>query len=176
MIDFKLDKLGDINFDENSISYPKLKLDFFMSDCFPKLRINFHSTGRKPKNNGLKIVFGLKDELPTGGKAYVLCVRDNFEKAQSISIRLKTELDEIKRYYGNFGSELIRIRHKDLKSVGNHDAVREYTSDAISDVIPTDKQVVEIERKIMQAGKLQLATLNVKISEKPYNDLYEYEI
>lgn len=176
MIDFELNKFGDIKFAENSVNYPQLKISFQMSDSFPKLRINFHTKDRGLKNNGLKIMFGLKEEAPNNGIAYIPCVRTDSEKAQSISIRLKTELNELNRYYGNFGSELIRIRHKDLKTVGNHNVVKEYTSDAISDIIPIEKQDIKVERKIMPAGKLQLATLNINISEKPYTKLYEYEI
>lgn len=175
MIDFKLDRLGDISFQENLVEYPRLRIDFGVSEGFPRLKVDFHTVDRMPKNNGLKINFVMEDKKMKHGNTYVPCVRENGEKAQSAAIRLKTELDELDRYYEDFGSELIRIRHEDLKNTGNHDIAKEYTSNAISDIIPTDRQDIEIKRKITETGKLQLATLGIKIAEKPYDTLYEYE-
>lgn len=176
MIDFKLDHLGDLSFAENAKEYPKFRIDFGVSEGFSRLRIDFHTKSVPLKNNGLKINFVVSEDEIKHGKTFVPCVRNDNEKAQSIAIRLKTELDELAQYYGSFGSELVRIRHEDLKNTGNHEIVKSYVAEAISDIIPSDGMEISVKRKTTEKGKLQAATLGIEITEKPGKKLFEYEI
>lgn len=174
MIDFELDEKGDIFLEkQNKISPFRLN---FTTGEFNKLRISFMARTRKKKaaQNALKINFQFKQK-PSREFCRLGVVKRDKEKAQSIAIRLKTELGELDSFYNDFGSELVTMRHLDLLNDANWSRLEEKVKTAIQDIIPYDESVVTISRSFRN-GSFKNETLNITILDKNSSDSIAYTI
>ena len=174
MIDFELDEKGDIFLEkQNKISPFRLN---FTTGEFNKLRISFMARTRKKKaaQNALKINFQFKQK-PSREFCRLGVVKRDKEKAQSIAIRLKTELGELNSFYHDFGSKLVTMRHLDLLNDANWSRLEEKVKTAIQDIIPYDESVVTISRSFRN-GSFKNETLNITILDKNSSDSIAYTI
>ena len=95
--------------------------------------------------NILEIQFFTDEIEPVHGNKLETVIEDE-EKAQSIAIRLKTELGELDGLYYNFGSELVDLRHKDLLNDTYWSKIEEKVKTAIIDIVPYAEYRVAISR------------------------------
>jgi len=179
MIDFKIDSIGDISL-VNSIKFPIFKINFSISEL-PQFKINFRTMTKQryesKDNNRLKINFQTYNKNPENiTNQEIAVVKDAEEKAQSIAIRLKTELNELQNFFNDFGSELNKMRHTDLISTKNHERIREYVEKAVSDIINADDITVNVERLTLEPGNFKLETLKISISDTNGKIIYTYTI
>ena len=174
MIDFELDEKGDIFLEKQDKIYP-FRLNFTTGE-FNKLRISFMARTRKKKaaQNALKINFQFKQK-PSREFCRLGVVKRDKEKAQSIAIRLKTELGELDSFYNDFGSELGTMRHLDILNDANWSRLEEQVKTAIQDIIPYDESVVTINRSFGN-GSFKNETLNITIFDKNSSDSIAYTI
>ena len=145
MIDFKLDERGDIIFSSPE-EYDTFRIDFAIKD-YPLMLITFTTNDEadesKNADNILEIQFFTDETETVHGKKIETVIEDK-EKAQSIAIRLKTELGELGDLYYNFGSELIDLRHKDLLNDTYWGKIEEKVKDELYSVdIPLSEIVNE---------------------------------
>lgn len=164
MIDFKLDERGDIILSSPD-EYSAFRIDFAIKE-YPLLLITFKNDEEDEdtnKNNCLEIQFITDEVEPIHGKK-LDTVTDNEEKAQSIAIRLKTELGELDELYFNFGSELACFRHLDLLNNTYWSKIEEKVKEAISDVVPYNESTVNINR-VEGEGNFQNETLLILIAD-----------
>lgn len=175
MIDFELDEKGDIFLEkQNKISPFRLN---FTTGEFNKLRISFMARTRKKKaaQNALKINFQFKQK-PSREFCRLGVVKRDKEKAQSIAIRLKTELGELNSFYHDFGSKLVTMRHLDLLNDANWSRLEEKVKAAIQDIIPCEESVVTINR-VFEKGNFKIETICISIQENGITQqLYLYTI
>ena len=163
MIDFKLDDKGDL-----VISYPEEYDRFrinFVTGKFPKLRIVFK--GEAEEKTAPESVFCMRfytDENEREHAKIIETVKEDEEKAQSVAIRLKTELGELNSFYYSFGSELVDLRHKDLLNDAYCSKIEEKVKTAIQDIIPYDESAVVISR-VYNNGNFKIETLCISILE-----------
>ena len=174
MIDFELDEKGDI-FLEKQDKISPFRLNFTAGE-FNKLRISFMARTRKKRTaqKALKINFQFKQK-PSREFCRLGVVKRDKEKAQSIAIRLKTELGELDSFYNDFGSELVTMRHLDLLNDANWSRLEEQVKTAIQDIIPYDESVVTINRSFGN-GSFKNETLNITIFDKNSSDSIAYTI
>ena len=147
MIDFKLDERGDIILSSPE-EYDTFRIDFAIKD-YPLMRITFNTNDEVDEaikaDNILEIQFFTDETELVHGRKLETVIEDE-EKAQSIAIRLKTELGELDGLYYNFGSELACFRHKDLLNSAYWSQIEEKVKTAISDVVPYTESSVIISR------------------------------
>ena len=147
MIDFKLDERGDIILSSPE-EYDTFRIDFAIKD-YPLMLITFTTNDEADEaikaDNILEIQFFTDEIEPVHGKKLETIIEDE-EKAQSIAIRLKTELGELDGLYYNFGSELAYFRHKDLLNSAYWSKIEEKVKTAIRDVVPYTEASVIISR------------------------------
>ena len=147
MIDFRLDERGDIIL-SSSQEYDTFRIDFAIKD-YPLMLITFNTNNEadksKNEDNILEIQFFTDETETVHGKKLEAVIEDE-EKAQSIAIRLKTELGELDELYYNFGSELVDLRHKDLLNGAYWSQIEQKVKTAISDIVPYAESRVAISR------------------------------
>lgn len=170
MIDFKLGDKGDLMIDSPE-EYDRFRINFVTSE-FPKLRIVFK--GETEEKIAPESVFCIRfytDENEREHAKIIETVKENEEKAQSIAIRLKTELDELNSFYYNFGSELVDFRHLDLLNNTYWSKIEEKVKTAIQDIIPYDESSVTINR-VYEDGNFKIETLCITIEGNGTNQIF----
>jgi hypothetical protein len=175
MIDFKIDDKGDICLSEQEKISP-FKVSFVTAER-PKLRITFNTRTkqRSKKSNRLSISFKTNFDRRNDYKK-VDAVRNNEEKAQSIAIRLKTELNELQNFFNDFGSELNRLKHTDLLNTKNHSRIIEYVESAIRDIVSSNDVKISIDRLVENTGNFGLETLKISIFDDNGEIIYTHTI
>ena len=171
MIDFKLDERGDIILSSPD-EYAVFRIDFAIKE-YPLLLITLNNDVEDEdtnKNNCLEIQFITDEVEPIHGKKFDT-VTDNEEKAQSIAIRLKTELGEMEGLYHNFGSELTCFRHLDLLNDTYWSKIEEKAKEAISDIVPYNESTVTISR-VVGNGNFQNEILRILINGNNINQAF----
>ena len=147
MIDFRLDERGDIILSSPE-EYDTFRIDFAIKD-YPLMLITFTTNDEAVEaikaDNILEIQFYTDETEIAHGKKLETVIEDE-EKAQSIAIRLKTELGELDGLYYNFGSELACFRHKDLLNTAYWSKIEEKVKTVISDIVPYTESSVFISR------------------------------
>lgn len=163
MIDFRLDERGDIILSSPE-EYDTFRIDFAIKE-YPLMLITFNTNNEADENkksdNILEIQF-FTDETELAHGKKLETVIENEEKAQSIAIRLKTELGELDGLYYNFGSELACFRHKDLLNSAYWSKIEEKVKTAIRDIVPYAESSVTISR-IEGKGRLINETLKITV-------------
>ena len=168
MIDFKLDERGDIILSSPD-EYAVFRIDFAIKE-YPLLLITLNNDVEDEdtnKNNCLEIQFIADEVEPIHGKK-LETVTDNEEKAQSIAIRLKTELGELDEIYYNFGSELACFRHLDLQNDTYWSKIEEKVKEAISDIVPYAESSVIVSR-LDGEGNFKVETPRILIADNGNN-------
>lgn len=171
MIDFKLDERGD-NILSSPDEYAVPRIDFAIKE-YPLMLITFKNDVEDEdtnKNNCLEIQF-ITDEVEPIHSKKLDTVTDNEEKAQSIAIRLKTELGELDDLYYNFGSELACFRHLDLLNDTYWSKIEEKVKTAISDIVPYNESTVTISR-VVGNGNFQNEILRILINGNNINQAF----
>ena len=169
MIDFKLNDKGDL-----VIGYPeefeRFRINFVTGE-FPKLRIVFK--GEAEEKTAPESVFCMRfytDEKEREHAKIIETVNEDEEKAQSVAIRLKTELGELDGLYYNFGSELACFRHKDLLNTAYWSKIEEKVKTVISDIVPYTESSVIISR-VEGEGSYKNTTLCISIEVNNINQI-----
>lgn len=172
MIDFLLNDYGDITFSSQE-KLPRLNIRFLVAEN-PVLKIDFRcrTKHKKRKAGGLRVKFFSDNSDYTGYKR-IDTVTDKKEKAQSIAIRLKTELGELENFFNDFGSEINRLRHDDLLSEENHELIREYVEHAVRDIIPYSDLDVNVARIIDTDLRNSMGVETLKITVRDSKKLVE---
>lgn len=171
MIDFKLDERGDITL-SSSEEYDTFRIDFAIKE-YPLMLITFNTNEEadesKNADNILEIQFFTDETETVHGKKIETIIEDE-EKAQSIAIRLKTELGELDGLYYNFGSELACFRHKDLLNSAYWSKIEEKVKTVISDIVPYTESSVIISR-VEGEGSYKNTTLCISIEVNNINQI-----
>lgn len=170
MIDFKLDDKGDLVIDSPE-EYNRFKINFVTGE-FPKFRIVFK--GEAEEKIAPESVFCMRfytDENEREHAKILETVKEDEEKAQSIVIRLKTELNELNSFYYDFGSELVDFRHLDLLNDTYWSKIEEKVKTAIQDIIPYDESLVTINR-VYEDGNFKIETLCITIEGNSTNQIF----
>ena len=171
MIDFRLDERGDIILSSPE-EYDTFRIDFAIKD-YPLMLITFTTNDEAGEaikaDNILEIQFYTDETEIAHGKKLETVIEDE-EKAQSIAIRLKTELGEFDDLYYNFGSELIDSRHKDLLNTAYLSKIEEKVKTVISDIVPYTESSVIISR-VEGEGSYKNTTLCISIEVNNINQI-----
>ena len=170
MIDFKLDDKGDLIISSPE-EYDRFRINFVTGE-FPKLRIVFK--GEAEEKIAPESIFCMRfytDENEREHAKIIETVKKDEEKAQSIAIRLKTELNELNSFYYDFGSELVDFRHLDLLNDTYWSKIEEKVKTAIQDIIPYDESSVTIER-VYEDGNFKTETLYITIEGNGTNQIF----
>lgn len=171
MIDFRLDERGDIILSSPE-EFDTFRIDFAIKD-YPLMLITFTTKDEADEainaDSILEIQFFTDETELVHGKKLETLLEDE-EKAQSIAIRLKTELGELDELYYNFGSELVDLRHKDLLNSAYWSKIEEKVKEAISDVVPYTEASVIISR-VEGAGSYKNTTLSISIEGNNVNQI-----
>ena len=166
MIDFRLDERGDIILSSPE-EYDTFRIDFAIKD-YPLMLITFNTDDEADEaikaDNILEIQF-FTDETETVHGKKLETIIDDEEKAQSIAIRLKTELGELDGLYYNFGSELAYFRHLDLLNDTYWSKIEEKVKAATSDIVPYTESSVIVSR-IEGEGRFKFECLKIDIQKK----------
>ena len=163
MIDFRLNDKGDLIIGRPE-EYERFKIKFVTGE-FPKLRIVFK--GEAEEKIAPESIFCMRfyvDENEKEHAKILETVKEDEEKAQSIAIRLKTELGELNSFYYDFGSELVDWRHVDLLNDTYWSKLTEKVKVAIQDIIPYEESSVSINR-VYEDSNFQVETLRISILE-----------
>lgn len=169
MIDFKLNDKGDLVIGRPE-EYERFKINFVTGE-FPKLRIVFKGEAEEKIAPGS--IFCMRfytDENEKEHAKIIETVKEDEEKAQSIAIRLKTELGELNSFYYDFGSELVDFRHLDLLNDTYWSKIEEKVKVAISDVGPYAEASVTISR-IEGEGGFKNTALCISIEGNNLNQI-----
>lgn len=177
MIDFAINDIGDLSVEDQN-EYNRFKVNFSSSEDYPKLKINFDAkTPIIEHKSALKIDFITGERFERSKKKRIKTVRNTAERGQSIAIRLKTELGELQDFFSDFGSELNRIRHTDIKlTESKKNLITDYVKQAISDIFATTEVNVNVERVDSNSGNFKLETLKITISTNDGEIIYTYNI
>ena len=171
MIDFRLDERGDIILSSPE-EYDTFRIDFAIKE-YPLMLITFNTNNEADENkksdNILEIQFFTDETETVHGKKIETIIEDE-EKAQSIAIRLKTELGELDGLYYNFGSELVDLRHKDLLNSAYWSKIEEKVKTVISDIVPYTESSVIISR-VEGEGSYKNTTLCISIEVNNINQI-----
>ena len=171
MIDFRLDERGDIILSSPE-EYDTFRIDFAIKE-YPLMLITFNTNEEadesKNADNILEIQFFTDATETVHGKKIETIIEDE-EKAQSIAIRLKTELGELDDLYYNFGSELAYYRHLDLLYDTDWSKIEEKIKTAISDVVLYTESSVIISR-VEGEGSYKNTTLCISIEVNNINQI-----
>ena len=177
MIDFKINDIGDIVINEQE-KIPTLNLTFSRTKKYNNLKINFKTKTRHYWNkaqSGLKINFEIRN-IEEEKTSKVQTVNAKEEYSQSIAIRLKTELNELQNFFYDFGSELNKMRHKDLNAPENIERIKDYVEYAIRDIVRDTPVKVLVEKSDEDDGNFKLETLKIIISDMDDQIIYTYTI
>ena len=159
MIDFSLADNGDLDI-KTAVKFPAFKLDFKINPqqtLLVTFDTNLKQIKPEPKNL-FKITFDI--DLHREHKSISnTTIKDKAELAQAVAIRLKTELGEMD-FLKTLGSELVLMRHEDLKSDTVLENVKTYVSNAVSDIL--EDYTINVAR-VESEGNLRLGTLNIEI-------------
>ena len=167
MIDFKLNDKGDLIIGRPE-EYERFRINFVTGE-FPKLRIVFKGeAGEKIAPESIFCMRFYTDENEREHAKIIETVKEDEEKAQSIAIRLKTELGELNNFYYDFGSELVDLRHVDLLNDTYWSKLTEKVKVAIQDIIPYDESSVIISR-VYEDDNFQVEMLSINIKENGNN-------
>ena len=176
MIDFRLDERGDIILSSPE-EYDTFRIDFAIKD-YPLMLITFTTNDEAGEaikaDNILEIQFYTDETEIAHGKKLETVIEDE-EKAQSIAIRLKTELGELDDLYYNFGSELAYYRHLDLLNDTYWSKIEEKVKEAISNVVPYTESSVIISR-VEGEGSFQNESLKISIQNTQNDKQTQYII
>lgn len=176
MIDFRLDERGDIILSSPE-EYDTFRIDFAIKD-YPLMLITFTTNDEadesKNADNILEIQFFTDETELVHGRKLETVIEDE-EKAQSIAIRLKTELGELDDLYYNFGSELAYYRHLDLLNDTYWSKIEEKVKEAISNVVPYTESSVIISR-VEGEGSFQNESLKISIQNTQNDKQTQYII
>ena len=178
MIDFAINDSGDISLEEQNETAERFKVNFSTSDYLPKMRIKFKARTfkRKKRSGAFKINFYTDDDYKSYGKR-IRTVREDSEKAQSIAIRLKTELGELQDFFSDFGSELNKLRHEDIQLTDSkRSMIIGYVESAITDIFQGTPINVNVERLETDNSNFKLETLKITISTTSGKTIYTYTI
>lgn len=177
MIDFEINNLGDICLEKQEKTSP-FKLNFTTSDNYPKMKIDFRTFTPETKHkNALKINIATDNKYPVKDTKYIRTVNGKKEQAQSIAIRLKTELGELQDFLYDFGSELNRIRHTDIKlTESKKNKIIDYVEKAISDIFNSSEVNIDVERIFTESGNFGLETLKITIKTLDGEIVYTYTV
>lgn len=177
MIDFAINDIGDLSLQDQP-EYDRFKMDFSTSDKYPKMKIDFDArTPLMEHKKALKIDFVTGERFRRAKRRRFSTVKDKAEQAQSIAIRLKTELGELQDFFSDFGSELNRIRHTDIKlTETKKNLIIDYVERAISDIFSTTEVNINVERVDGDSGNFRLETLKITISTNDGEIIYTYSI
>ena len=171
MIDFRLDERGDIILSSPE-EYDTFRIDFAIKD-YPLMLITFTTNDEADEaikaDNILEIQF-FTDETEIAHSKKLETIIEGEEKAQSIAIRLKTELGELDDLYYNFGSELVDLRHKDLLNDTYWSKIEEKVKTAIIDIVPYAESRVAIS-KVEGEGSYKNTTLCISIEGNSVNQI-----
>ena len=171
MIDFRLDERGDIILSSPE-EYDTFRIDFAIKD-YPLMLITFTTNDEAGEaikaDNILEIQFYTDETEIAHGKKIETIIEDE-EKAQSIAIRLKTELGELDGLYYNFGSELAYFRHLDLLNDTYWSEIEEKVKAAISDIVPYTESSVIVSR-VEGKGSYKNTTLCISIEVNNINQI-----
>ena len=171
MIDFRLDERGDIILSSPE-EFDTFRIDFAIKE-YPLMLITFTTNDEADENknadNILEIQYFTDETEIAHGKKLETVIEDK-EKAQSIAIRLKTELGELDGLYYNFGSELACFRHKDLLNSAYWSQIEEKVKVAISDIIPYTESSVIISR-VEGEGSYNNTALCISIEGNSVNQI-----
>lgn len=176
MIDFKINEQGDMSLKEQFRIKP-FKINFTKGD-FPKFKLFFRTNAANntnPELKNFKVDFSTNFDDKTKYKC-VDVVRGTEERSQSIAIRLKTELNELQNFFNDFGCELARMRHQDLINPKNHERIREYVENSITDIIGYNEATVRVDRLIPDAGNFKFETLKITIVGNDGKIIYTFTI
>ena len=171
MIDFRLDERGDIILSSPE-EYDTFRIDFAIKE-YPLMLITINTNDEADENkksdNILEIQFFTDETELVHGRKLETVIEDE-EKAQSIAIRLKTELGELDGLYYNFGSELACFRHKDLLNTAYWSKIEEKVKTVISDIVPYTESSVIISR-VEGEGSYKNTTLYISIEVNNINQI-----
>ena len=171
MIDFRLDERGDIILSSPE-EYDTFRIDFAIKD-YPLMLITFTTNGEADESKNADNIFKIQfytDEIEIAHGKKLETVIEDEEKAQSIAIRLKTELGELDDLYYNFGSELAYYRHLDLLNDTYWSKIEEKVKEAISNVVPYTESSVIVSR-VEGKGSYKNTTLCISIEVNNINQI-----
>jgi len=188
MIDFKLTSNGDIDI-ADAYQYPCFTIYFTVPTVshkkdeegntvatrrFPALRLDFDTDipRYRQRQGGCLLTFHT-DLHPEHVQQSTLPVREDRETAQAIAIRFKTELGEFSRLPG-LGSELVQVRHEDIKSEATVQQARTHAQSALWDMDLPEKTTVSVER-IDDPSRFRYETLQITVDTGGVNS-YETTI
>lgn len=136
LVDFAVDRSGDLIFQEQDITSNSLKVSFaFSKTKATKIVFDFiECETTEPSDHALKVSFDLVKK--TANKT-VSVHKDQEAIEQLLTLRLKTTLGELP-LRKNFGSKLSLLKHKEIND-NNLKALEHYILDAVSDVISNPK-------------------------------------
>ena len=157
MIDFKLTQNGDIDIAE-AYQYPCFMIQYYIpardtrykNNVYKKarryaaFRIDFDTDVRqhqKQPKDALLIQFMTQREIYRYRPVTINSVTGLAETAQEITIRLKTEKGEFE-FLDNLGSELVTLRHTDIKSDTTLVQAQQYAEEATSEVDGVEELIV----------------------------------
>lgn len=177
MIDFKINDKGDISLSDHKSIIKPFKINF-TSGQFPKLRLRFKTNMEYEKDTDQRFQIHFKTDFSKRKRTKkVDVVRSKEERSQSIAIRLKTELNELQNFFTDFGSELNKLRHKDLLNNTNHELIREYVERAVSDIIGYNSGIIiSVDRVTEDTGNFKLETLKISLIDSNGEIIYTYMI
>ena len=165
MIDFTLDKIGDIIL-APAYQYPSFTIDYYIPSGTRKygaFRIDFDTDVKQydVTKHDFRIDFYTDTKPDRTLWMTAPPIRDNAELAQEILIRLKTELGEFS-YLPELGSRIVLERHEDIRSDVVLEQVKQYVEDAIADVDFEDEYTVTVTR-IDDESRFRYETLRITI-------------
>lgn len=170
MTDLRLNDKGDIVLSRGRI-YPNLQIDFFVNR-FPVYKIDFaagQSGRRDVPEKALEIKF-FTEKTPFLGKMKAECVTAIDEIRQRITVRLRTELGDIRKRM-TVGSELYAYKQKDITDYSVRLAVKEIVESSVKDIL---EDPVVLIRKENGTGNFFCENLNVRILSRG-EPVYEFD-
>ena len=175
MIDFRINNIGDIELSEPDTTYPKFKINMTTDNHLPKFRLIFRSRARRVRKKSRIFKINMFTDKKQATKKHIASVSGTEEKSQSIAIRLKTELGELQDFFADFGSELSRFRHQDIRlTEQKKDIIASYVEKSISDIFKSSDINIDVKRVEPEKGNFKLETLKITISDKNGKIIYSY--
>lgn len=143
MLDFKITNSGDLAFSDN-VTSEEITIRFTIAK-YPSFIVSFNTPQRtsNKKEEGLTISFDTNKVLNLNDK--FATVHSDDEIAQAIRIRVRTELEELKRRE-NVGSTLLLWKHKKIDdNILNN--IRNIIQDIVIEITDSEKYSVEAVRE-----------------------------
>lgn len=142
MIDLSLDSKYDFQLC-SSTNKNQLKIKFTISEYKP-LIVRFatekFNSIEENVNNGIKILF--YTDKDNADNYWIPHKEDIKEAIQNLKILLKTQLGEV-RENKKIGSELIRLKHKDIYSKEVLDEIKKITTEKVISIFENDNFIVD---------------------------------